>query len=215
MSTCYLCQSKDSYLGLCSCCWYYFTRGRTVHRLCAVCMTEWDDSFSCRCQGTPAQTVRLVRTNDPLTKKLIAAFKFAGERNLARLIAQDMVEAFSAEWFARSCLVPIPSPSYSHWTRGFSGALEIVRNVASITQVPVMQLLKNVGSESQKQRTKDQRKSTTFSLKKLNKAFELSSERIILVDDVLTTGSTIAKAKEVLGLSLNVPMDAIVWAQYL
>ena len=94
-------------------------------------------------------------------------------------------------------LIPTPMHWTRYWIRGFDTIGLIVKKISKITKIPHTSLLKTKFSRrqltlSREERLKNRKK--IFSVKKIVKI----PEKVILFDDVLTTGSTINECAKVL-----------------
>lgn len=94
-------------------------------------------------------------------------------------------------------MVPVPL----HWSRyarrGFNQSVEIARELSSLQGVPVKKVLKRIKMTSfqfhlSKELRKDNVKSA-FLIRK-RKALEVKGKRLLLIDDLCTTGATLVSA---------------------
>jgi len=93
-------------------------------------------------------------------------------------------------------LIPAPSPV------GRKHALEFALGFAPLLGAEVVEVLR-MGEESRKQRTKNRRERsqrTLFMAEEFSN-WEAKKHHVILVDDIVTTGSTAEAARTILGLS--------------
>jgi ComF family protein len=140
-----------------------------------------------------------------LAKTLVNAFKFQRQVRLARLFADLLSEECrQADISAPVC--PIPSHPWNRRRRGFSTADRLVRCMrkrAEMAEMPVARLLGRRISRQQKALDYSSRKANVEGMFALRTAY-LSThmarrlERVILVDDVFTTGATVSECARVL-----------------
>lgn len=138
---------------------------------------------------------------DEGTRQLILQLKYARAIHLAGELGRLLAEGFDDPRFdeARSGhwpLVPVPLHRSRQQHRYFNQSAEIARAAAVLLQVPVVAMLKRVRSTSTQTRLSRRER-----LENLKDAFVISaagrrwlpraSAGVIVVDDVLTTGSTI------------------------
>jgi len=130
---------------------------------------------------------------------LITRFKFEGAVDLARPLAERLtaaVRATSIEW--PDCVVPVPLSRSRLAERGFNQAWELARRVARQLDIPALAnaVLRAVDTPHQAGLERQAR------LSNLRGAFtaaapyrdRLAGGHVALVDDVMTTGATVAAA---------------------
>jgi ComF family protein len=138
---------------------------------------------------------------DPAVKKLISHFKFRGNAELGKYFAKTIQKNIPVEILQNALIVPIPL----HWTRriwrGFNQAEVLAQYLKELfPNIEITNHLKRI------QKTKQQAKlSREKRAGNLQSAFSwtgnpLRSETrpIILLDDVVTSGSTLEAAAKVL-----------------
>ncbi|MFH1145901.1 MAG: hypothetical protein V1707_02985 [bacterium] len=132
---------------------------------------------------------------DPLVASLIQKLKYSYQEVYADVLGNVLKQATNAEQVT-GMLVPIPLHPRRFKERGFNQAELLAKQIG----LPVINILKRLRyTKQQALLAKDGRLSNltnAFSLK-INDTFSPSS-RIILVDDVCTTGSTLAAAAKVI-----------------
>jgi ComF family protein len=134
----------------------------------------------------------------PTSQKLIEYFKFRGFQSLADIMADQILENIPESYIKNYTLVPIPL----HWTRklwrGFNQS-EILA-LAIQKRIPVLSISFGL---KRKQKTQQQAKlKRSERLKNLTAAFSWEGEeippKILLVDDVVASGSTLDSAARML-----------------
>ena len=168
---------------------------------CPVCNIASVGNRVCGgCMQTPPhfeKTQTLYRLNDSL-KAHIHHYKYGSELAYSRIFAELMAADFDVA--DMDALLPIPLHQTRLLERGFNQSLEIAKVLSTKTHIPLIKntLLRSVATPFQTQLNREQR------LKNLKNAFALAEElpanikHIALVDDVITTGSTMNQAARVL-----------------
>lgn len=128
--------------------------------------------------------------NTPI-KEAIVAFKYGGITGLAPILA-DLLYAAMPNWPVTVCTaVPL------HWrkqkSRGFNQAELLARSLATRLQLPYQNLLtRTQQTKAQAQLTKDERLSHYAEQLFVCHNDLATNQSILLIDDVLTTGATLA-----------------------
>lgn len=131
-------------------------------------------------------------------KNAIARMKFQGERWIAKPLAALMEK--SARVFSPvDILVPVPLEPGSLRRRGYNQALDLSKELSLLTGVPVMDILKREKRYAhQAELGRDMRWSNLKESMSPRREMNLRTERVLLVDDVTTTGATLDEAARVL-----------------
>ncbi len=128
----------------------------------------------------------------------IARMKFQGERWLSRPLAFLMAGA-AQEFLPVDLIVPIPLEPGSRLRRGYNQAMDLAKELASYLDAPAMDILtreKRYAHQAELGRNMRWRnlKETMGPRSEIN----LRGQRVLLVDDVTTTGATLDEAARVL-----------------
>lgn len=185
---------------------------------CPTCGAPWGRGICCECnqqtlrwkglQRFPLDGCASAVVLAPETKRIVTAYKDRGEQQLASIIAQCMANVLPPSWCIRSTLVPIPARKEAVRQRGFDHACLVAHELSHLTGTPVLHAL--AAKPRRDQRNLDARQR----LANMAGSFAIASEpgagaarlkaqlrlhpRIILVDDVFTTGATLFTAAKVL-----------------
>ena len=199
---CFLCQREGSYL-------------------CQDCLSTLDSNPPTTHTPPPKGLDGLYWAIDyqkPLIKNLIQSFKYEPlikelAKNLASLIIEHFQLLDNKPDFKDFVLIPVPLEKKKLKWRGFNQAEEIAKELSSFLKIPLLSncLIKTKETLPQVELSDQERKENikgAFS----SKHPELIKERkILLVDDLYTTGSTMeecarvlkqAGAREVIGVAI-------------
>ncbi len=164
--------------------------GRPVEKgaLCSECMLmsyHFEGNIACF-------------TYEELGKQLIRTYKYGGRPHLWRPFSELMIDRWYSEERKRvDRVIPVPM----HWTRfirrGFNQTQALARPVADALGVPVDTHLRRVGRTPPLEQLDGSGRAAA-----LTGAFsydgDLTGERVLLVDDVMTTGTTLNACANVL-----------------
>lgn len=138
---------------------------------------------------------------DEVMQKSIVYFKFHNRREYAKPYALEMEQYLGKvimRWEA-DCLVPVPVHATKRLSRGFNQAEVLAKELSKRTGVVMdASFLKRIKKTLPQKELNDEKRR-----KNLKNAFqivknEVKYKKIILVDDIYTTGSTIDECAEVL-----------------
>lgn len=124
---------------------------------------------------------------------LIRQFKYGDQPYLAKSLAAMMTQQFIAlDWPMPDLIVPIPISRSRWFTRGYNQSLLLAQHLSEFLSRPVADILKRrSGDYSQAGLSRAARlrlKDEGFSVKNSNL---IADRTILLIDDVMTTGSTL------------------------
>lgn len=163
-------------------------------KICLVCggPVHNEADYCVRCQNTESvfKLNRSPLVYDKDAKALILALKFGKKQYIAKTLGAMMSDRFISEHMNAEIIVPVPMSTNELKKRGFNQAELLANEVGKRLGLPVLPaLIKNRDTASQKQLTREER------TENLKDAFsvvfkEVRDRRILLVDDVFTTGAT-------------------------
>ncbi len=139
-------------------------------------------------------------------KKSIANFKYSYKREYAKYYIQEIIREYGRviKKLAPDALVPVPIHESKYRERGYNQAEILAKGIGKELDIPVLPhlLIRNKKTLPQKQLSDKER------LRNLQKAFvynekfannySKSIKRVLLVDDIYTTGSTIEACANIL-----------------
>jgi len=154
--------------------------------------------------------------NNFIVKKLINQFKYEPyikelSKPLSSLIVAHLINLDKVENFQDYILVPIPLHKKKLKKRGFNQAGEVAKELSRILKIPFFDdiLIKIKQTTAQMELKKEEREKNIKGIFLCQKPEIIQRKKILLVDDVFTTGSTMeesalilkrAGAKEVWGI---------------
>ena len=126
------------------------------------------------------------------SKVLVLSLKYYGNTYMSRYIAQVMRDKLEFEQISADYIIPVPLHKKRMRTRGFNQAEKIASYLSDYTEIPIIDCIKrNRNTKRLYALNKFQRE------KELKNVFEVKEDseeiigkKIILVDDIFTTGTT-------------------------
>lgn len=130
-------------------------------------------------------------------QRLIHHFKYKGVKEIGSTLGEiSALELKEADFFEGvDCIVPVPIHKNKLKKRGYNQSHFIAKGVEKVVEIPTdFELIKKgVNTESQTKKSRYRRwqnVDNSFTLE-MNRIDEFENKHLLLVDDVLTTGSTI------------------------
>lgn len=137
-----------------------------------------------------------------VVRRVLHDFKYNGHRHLRHLLGRWLVETLDDPRLAGrrfDCIVPVPLHPRRKRERGFNQAELLAAALARASSVPVRCALKRIRyTTTQTQFDRDERQENLAGAFRLRRGEAVRDLRIMLVDDVLTTGSTLSECAWVL-----------------
>lgn len=200
---CYLCGNFLAEHGLCANCWgrikwisapYCNVCGRpfdiAMHQTCADClhkMPHFDHVVSVCCYNE-------------ISRNMIIRFKYADDTYLTQLFAKWMIRAGGEILSSADMLIPVPMTLLKRLKRKYNQAellaMEISKHAKILYQPELLYKSKN--TSPQESLTKKQREKNLKNVFSIKEEYAVQGKNIVLIDDVMTTGSTINECAKIL-----------------
>jgi competence protein ComFC len=125
-------------------------------------------------------------------RKLIHLFKYSGMKPLGKRLAGLLCRALPDDGAERfDAIVPMPLHWRRRWRRGFNQSEILARLVAKDRRVPMIDAVSRVRATAiQAGLTNSNRRKNVAGAFRVLKKPRIAGKRILLIDDVMTTGST-------------------------
>jgi ComF family protein len=147
-------------------------------------------------------------------RDLVRALKFRGAIGVAEAMAAQIAANAPPRWLDGPTLVPVPLHRKRLQSRGYNQAAAIAEALGSRTGLDVLDSLVRTGSTvTQVGRHRAERKSGPAGA--IQPRGSGVPERVLLVDDVVTTGATLAACRAALVAAGSIQVDAVVFARTL
>ncbi len=154
----------------------------------------------CLASPPPFARARAVFRYDDASRGLILRFKHADHTAAAPAFARWMARAGAELLSEADCIVPVPLHRWRLFHRRYNQAALLANALAKLSgvrsQPAALQRIRHTASQGTMGRR--QRQSNVRGAFRLNAKIGLAGQRVILVDDVLTSGATIEECAMVL-----------------
>lgn len=147
---------------------------------------------------------------DDYVRKAILQFKSDGAKYLAKPFAKYIAERLEVEQIEFDIIVPVPSHKDSVKKRGYNPAFVLAQELSKVANKPVADVLyKTHKTQNQKYLDYNERQSNLENSIVLLDKSTIKDKKILIVDDIITTGATIEacaklllKAKSIYGCAI-------------
>lgn len=186
--------------GLCSRCWSTVIplAGARCRRCGGPAVEPDGECLACVSAPPPQRATVVWGEYDGTLRRALLALKHHGHDELAQRLGQRLCARIASSNLASGIdvVTSVPSHTVHRLRRGWSAAELLARGVAHELELPLARLLRRRGAGRQAGRTRVQRKAlhrTSFVVRR-----PLRSCSVLLVDDVITTGTTLRRATQAL-----------------
>lgn len=196
-------KSLKGYLPICDHCGKYLEEGGG---LCAECRQNPPSFNIARAVGPYEEPFRIA----------VKVFKFLGRKHLAKRMGKMMAEVVEEEprFWPLDIIVPVPISQGNLKQRGFNQTELLARQISRKIKVAAdpKVLLRVKETPSQRELTREEREKNLLCAFQVTSPQKIKDKKILLVDDVYTTGSTIRECTRALLDAGAGRVSVITWA---
>jgi competence protein ComFC len=192
------CSVSLSDRNLCSSC---FEEIEYLGESCGRCSGIMDKGSCAICSSREFYLERNICVADfsGVMKDIIENYKFNGRRSLKRVIAGAVFKKIDLKDLPVDILTSVPVNRRKKWKRGYNHSEDISKTLSGMINIPYRELLsekrKRGGQKFLGYRERFLNIINRFGVKR---GVDISGKRILLVDDIFTTGATINECARVL-----------------
>lgn len=174
-----------------------------VDQICPMCGEEsamgWTHPRCIRKNGMDG-LIAIYEYQEPVARAVIDGIKYGFNRKLVEIVLENF-KFETGESF--NMLIPVPLYFYRENWRGFNQAENIAREISKKMKIPVVKILKRNRNTKQQvtMKTREDREQNikgVFEVSNMVKKAKLKKLKILLVDDVFTSGADMRECTKVL-----------------
>ncbi len=211
--SCFICSdplSRMQECGVCRRCWENTLRTQISPPLCPSCGIPFQSTAvepghlcgECGVRIPPYSGARSFGYYRAELGCLIRGFKFEGRRNLSALLSPLLACTFVDAWDRSDVdlVIPVPLHPRRRRERGFNQAAVLSRDLSRLVAIPCCEnaLVRARDTVPQIGLSDSERLRNVRQALRCRRPDVVSQKRLLLVDDVMTTGATVCSASEAL-----------------
>lgn len=132
-------------------------------------------------------------------KELILSFKYDKNFTAGDILAELLLNLIEEEKINGDYICYVPMSKKSLKKRGFNQCEIIAKKIGEKLDIPVSRcIVKNKNTKEQKTLSKEERMRNVVGAFEIRENSKIYNKKIILIDDVITTGATLLECKKVL-----------------
>lgn len=135
-----------------------------------------------------------------ISQKLLHALKYKGRQDIGIFLGVKCGNVYKNQLENFDFIIPVPIHTSKVKQRGYNQSNLIAQGLSEVTGIPVLEstVVRKVKTTSQTKKTKLQRWSNIESIYQITDVQAIRNKKLLLVDDVITTGATITILAEAL-----------------
>ncbi len=193
-------------------------------RSCLRCGAPFGAMVCTECAGAGTALDRCLAATvfDGSVGRIVRAYKDGGERRLAAEIARIMLAAavraqreapgrYGGLLVRADAVAFVPATAAAFRRRGFDHMELIARNLSGRSDIPLLDALVKHGSSDQRELGRSERLAKAFGAYEV--VLPVRGKRILLLDDVITTGATMSAAASALKSAGASHVDGLAFAR--
>lgn len=175
--------------------------------VCRRCLSDFQKLFSARCPkcGKTAsmcectgKSKALFFFNSTTAKKLLYTVKSNADRKMIRFLAELMIKVNGIDPKSFDAVTFVPRSAKNRRRYGYDQSKELAKAVSNLFDLPLIAPLKRLKGQPQKLLSSAKRFENIKNLYQINKLPDPLPKRVLLIDDICTTGATLSACASIL-----------------
>lgn len=184
---------------------------------CKVKLQELEESSIINIENKYFQELIYIFKYEGLIRKLIIDYKF-NEKSYIYVCFVNLIlknKKIYEKLQSYDTIIPVPISKKRMKERGYNQSLLIAKQISKDVKIPLQTncLFKTKNIIAQSKLNKEQRKENIQNVYKLKNREILKNKRILLIDDIYTTGSTVNECAKILQQGMPKKIDVLVLAK--
>lgn len=188
---------KDSKYCMCEDCTrdFPFNNGRICVSCGAPIRTESCYCLECQNHNKDFDFVRSSLKYEGVAKRLLIQFKFYGKRWLAKYLGEMLTETYLENVIDAQVIVPVPISYEREKSRGYNQSMLLAKVLSRKLGLPIVSdvLIKIKDNRQQSALSVSERRENVVGTYGIFNRDRVKGKKVLVVDDILTTGSTISE----------------------
>lgn len=151
--------------------------------------------------------------NPPQSKWFIYQVKTNTDKRTLRFLAELMVKANGIKIESYQAVTFVPRTAKRRRRYGFDQSKALAKAISRVFGIPLIAPLKRLRGKPQKLLSRTQRIKTTKNFYKIGKIPEEKPQKVLLVDDIRTTGATLSACADLLRRELGCQVTVLALSQ--
>ncbi|MGN0788887.1 MAG: ComF family protein [Christensenellales bacterium] len=163
-------------------------------------MSEADYCLTCQNHERHFLRNRSVCVYDGIAKTLIHRYKFGGKKYYAPYFANMLVDKYLDEGYDCEVVTSVPISKERARKRGYNQSQIVAKRLAEALKLPYVGqcIIKSKDNTEQAKLSGKEREENVLGVYKVIDKIAVKGKRVLVVDDVLTTGATMSEVARVL-----------------
>lgn len=125
-------------------------------------------------------------------KKLIRDFKYNDELDIVNILSIMLAKQLQQHYLDIDMIVPVPMFIPKKWIRGYNQAELLAKKIGRLLSLPINNVLvRKEATTAQSKLGKSDRQNNLSNVFSVKTRLSLKDKKVILIDDVMTTGATL------------------------